>query len=151
MNLQRHLTVQDECVPETATKWRLSQNSMSTRSSRQARELDSYIVAAVGLALIILLSVGAAGFAAARAAFRDAPLISIQSPPAAHTHAADISTFGTPAALALGLLGLIALSVATTPSRSKIVSRLRTREPQSMPSTLANREPGRASSASPLI
>ena len=80
---------------------------------------------------MLVLIAGTAAYAAVRVTFRDAPRISIQWQAAAHTCEADLSTFGTPAALALGLFGLIILSIVATPSRSKIVSRLRARDPRS--------------------
>ena len=153
MSVPGDLSVQDERVHENSTNCRrLSQTSASTPGSRHARELDSYIVALCSMALMIVLMVGTAGYAAARATFRDAPQISIQTQTAVQSCAADLSTFGTPAALALGLLGLIILSVATTPSRSKIVSRLRTREQEPPLSDLASeRQFRRTTKASPLV
>ncbi len=91
----------------------------STRSLRDGLEFDRYMAAATSLMLIVVLIVGAAGYAGIRGIFRTAAAAASAPPTANGNREADPGRLVTNSAVALGLIALLSLVVATNPSRVK--------------------------------
>lgn len=91
----------------------------STRCLRDGLEFDRYMAAATSLMLMVVLVVGAAGYAGIRGIFRTAAAAASAPPIADGNREADPDRLVTNSAVALGLIGLLAFVVATNPSRVK--------------------------------
>ncbi len=78
------------------------------------------MMAAFGLMLLVLISVGAAGYASIRGALAAADSAATDSHPAVSSHEAGSDRFTTPA-VALGLIAALLLAVAVAPARIKTV------------------------------
>jgi hypothetical protein len=83
------------------------------------------VVAVCSLTLMILLVVGAAGYAAVRGTSWTAAGVARQPAAADRAREADLITL---LALALGLIGVLMLAVATTPARIELAARRRTQD-----------------------
>lgn len=110
-----------------SSNWRWSRQSASTRRLRPGLEFEKYMVVVCSLALMVVLVVGATGYASIRG------LLSADTTAAnaarsdarkdTSNHEADRDNVATPAAIALALIAVL-LAVAATPSRIKTAGAL---------------------------
>lgn len=121
MNVGNDPATSIESISETSNIWRNRarvRSFASTQSSIPVPQSDRYMLAAFGLMLLVLISVGAAGYASIRGALAVADLAATDSHLAASSHGAGSDRFTTPA-VALGLIAALLLAVAVAPARIK--------------------------------
>jgi hypothetical protein len=110
-----------ESISETSNIWRNRarvRSSASPQSSIPVPRSDRYMLAAFGLMLLVLISIGAAGYAGIRGTLAVADLSATDSHLADANHEAAPNHFTTPA-VALGLIAALLLAVAVAPARIK--------------------------------
>lgn len=122
MNVRIEPDSRVESIAEASSLWRDQTQASpheSTKSLRAVPEFDRYMVVALSLMLMILLAVGAAGYASIRGtlAVPDQATTDSHLPDGSHEAGYD---HGTIVAVAIGLMGALLLAVAIAPARIKI-------------------------------
>ncbi len=122
MNVRIEPDSQVESIAEASSLWRDKTQASpheSTKSLRAVREFDRYMVAALSLMLMILVGVGAAGYASIRGSLGvpDQAATDSHLPDGSHEVGYDHRTI---VAVAIGLMGALLLAVAIAPARIKI-------------------------------
>ena len=121
MNVTNDPAASVESISETSNIWHSRarlRSSASVQSSIPVPQSDRYMLAAFGLMLLVLISIGAAGYASIRGTLAVADLAATDSHRAAISHEAGPDRFSTPA-VALGLIAALLLAVAVAPARIK--------------------------------
>lgn len=116
VKMRGELDTQAQTNSAVSTNLRQLRAPAPTRSLRDHLEFDRYVVATSGLMLMVVLIVGAAGYAGIRGIFRTAAATSTPRT-AEGNREAPPDRLVTNGAVALGLIGLLAVAVATNPSR----------------------------------
>lgn len=119
MKMRRERDAQAETNSAMSTNLRQLLPPISTRSLHQGPEFERYMAAASSLILMVALIVGAAGYASIRGIFRTASAAASMPRTADGNREADPGRLVTNSAVALGLIGLLSVVVATNPSRIK--------------------------------
>ena len=114
MNAESKSGIQVESVSELSGNWRHSRRSRltaSTGSLPPVLELDRYMAAACSLMLLVVLSVGAVGYAGIRGSF-DAVAEHASPHAAERNREADPDRVVTPAAVTLVLIAALLMAIA---------------------------------------
>jgi hypothetical protein len=122
VKMRRERDTQAETNSAVSGHLRQLQGPASTRSLRHGLEFERYAAAACSLMLVVVLAVGAAGYASIRGIFRTAAAAASTPPTADGNREADPDKLVTNGAVALGLIALLSLVVATNPSRIRVTS-----------------------------